>query len=628
MRCLMKRIGTCVREVTHDRLFEMGFETQLTEILHKLPQSRQTLLFSATLPASLVEFAKAGLQDPLLIRLDVEQKISEDLETAFFTVKPAEKHAALLYILQEIIKIPTTANSAPSNSKKRKRGEGGITPHSTLIFVSTKHQVEFITSLLRTAHYSVSHVYGSLDQVARKENVEAFRAGESLLLVVTDVAARGIDIPILSNVINYDFPGEPKIFVHRVGRTARAGQRGWAYSLVALDDAPYFYELVAFLGRRVVMKGTKEVNYTQDLALGSIPRGDLERISEWVTRVVENNSDLNALRNVAAKGHKLYMKTRGTRSGEIMKKAKALVREDGWNLVHPLLGTPPSLRSNIAGERAEYDDARTKLLNSVSAFRPKETIFEIGHKGSKGKSLAADIMRSRRTKITIKADEPVPTTHDMSEDGSPETVALGKGAFRDTENYIAHFQPGNTVQERGYDVHRTENSFAEASKAVMMNLADDDGVTLAPARPKQRWDPKKKNFVRTVNDDDGSGGKVKMIRGESGVKIPATMKSGRFEEWQNAHKTKLGRSGMEEQGPSSRFGSSGRKFKHTKSQAPKAPDRFRDDYETQKKKATEAAKARKEGGELRDVNQIRKLRMLKEKRMKKNARPSKKKGKR
>src|SRR5436190_11160176 len=82
-----------------NRLFEMGFEAQLTEILHKLPQSRQTLLFSATLPASLVEFAKAGLQDPLLIRLDVEQKISEDLETAFFTIKPAEKQAGLLYIL-------------------------------------------------------------------------------------------------------------------------------------------------------------------------------------------------------------------------------------------------------------------------------------------------------------------------------------------------------------------------------------------------------------------------------------------------------------------------------------------------------------------------------------------------
>jgi ATP-dependent RNA helicase DDX54/DBP10 len=260
------------------------------------------------------------------------------LETAFFSIKASEKQAGLLYILQEIIKIPSTSQTAP---KKRKRGDpsSGITPYSTLIFVSTKHQVEFITSLLRKANYSVSHVYGSLDQVARKENVEAFRSGESSILVVTDVAARGIDIPILSNVINYDFSAESKVFVHRVGRTARAGQRGWAYSLITVDDAPYFCELVMFLGRRLFMNGgIGEVNYAKDLALGSIPRADLERIGEWVAYAVGESSELTALKNVAAKGDKLYLKTRGARSGDVIKKAKALVQEEGWNLVNPLLG--------------------------------------------------------------------------------------------------------------------------------------------------------------------------------------------------------------------------------------------------------------------------------------------------
>ena len=82
-----------------DRLFEMGFAAQLTEILHALPQSRQTLLFSATLPKSLVEFARAGLQEPNLVRLDAESKISPDLQSAFFTMKSAEKEGALLHIL-------------------------------------------------------------------------------------------------------------------------------------------------------------------------------------------------------------------------------------------------------------------------------------------------------------------------------------------------------------------------------------------------------------------------------------------------------------------------------------------------------------------------------------------------
>jgi ATP-dependent RNA helicase DDX54/DBP10 len=325
-----------------NRLFEMGFETQLLEILHKLPQSRQTLLFSATLPNSLVEFAKAGLQDPLLIRLDVEQKISDDLETAFFSVKSMEKQAGLLHILQEIVKVPTISALPPPTppSKKRKRSDGvtnEIKPESTLIFVSTKHQVEFISALLKQANYSVSHVYGSLDQVARRENVDSFRSGESLIMVVTDVAARGIDIPILSHVINYDFPSEPKLFVHRVGRTARAGQRGWAYSLVTVDDTPYFIELTEFLGRKIITKAdSKEVNYTKDMALGGFPREDLERSAEWVAQVVGENSELATLKSVATRGEKLYQKTKGSRSGEMVKKAKALVQTEGWNSVNPL----------------------------------------------------------------------------------------------------------------------------------------------------------------------------------------------------------------------------------------------------------------------------------------------------
>ena len=333
----------------------MGFEAQLTEILHKLPHSRQTLLFSATLPASLVEFTKAGLQDPLLIRLDVEQKVSEDLETAFFSIKPAEQQAGLLYILQEIIKVPTSTpqpRQEPPSNKKRKRTEtvrkNGIKPYSTLVFVATKHQVEFITALLRKANYAVSYAYGSLDQTARKENVENFCSGDSSILVVTDVAARGIDIPVLSNVINYDFPSEPKVFVHRVGRTARAGQRGWAYSLVTVDDAPYFVELVDFLGRRLVTNGEKEVNYAKDIALGGILRADVEKFAEWVGNAVGENSELNALSNVAARGDKLYAKTRGAKSAEMVKRGKALVLEPGWSLVNPLLGkSPRDIRADV-----------------------------------------------------------------------------------------------------------------------------------------------------------------------------------------------------------------------------------------------------------------------------------------
>ena len=168
---------------------------------------------------------------------------------AFFSVKQPEKEAALLYILREIIKVPLSSPSSeakidddkPTTEGKRKKKKSQISqyaafPHQTLIFVSTKHHVEYISALLSLAGYECSYVYGTLDQTARKIQINNFRNGKTNLLVVTDVAARGIDIPILENVINYDFVDSSKMFVHRVGRTARAGRRGWAYSLITSDE--------------------------------------------------------------------------------------------------------------------------------------------------------------------------------------------------------------------------------------------------------------------------------------------------------------------------------------------------------------------------------------------------------
>jgi ATP-dependent RNA helicase DDX54/DBP10 len=149
-----------------DRLFEMGFAAQLAEIMVALPTSRQTLLFSATLPKTLVEFARAGLQEPKLIRLD-DSKVSPDLESAFFMLKSGERDAALLYLLDQVIKIPMGETEAakrakePSNSKKRKRDDSNPkdapTPNSTVVFAATKHRVEYLASLLKTAGYSVSY---------------------------------------------------------------------------------------------------------------------------------------------------------------------------------------------------------------------------------------------------------------------------------------------------------------------------------------------------------------------------------------------------------------------------------------------------------------------------------------
>ncbi|KAK3077339.1 ATP-dependent RNA helicase dbp10, partial [Coniosporium uncinatum] len=315
-----------------DRLFEMGFAAQLTEIIHALSTARQTLLFSATLPKTLVEFARAGLQEPKLVRLDTEGKIPADLESAFFTIKSADKEGALLQILQEVIRIPLGETEVvmkmkeqqATNSKKRKRD--GVVPtasdiptaYSTIVFAATKHHVDYLATLLRSVGYPVSYVYGSLDQTARKMQVQDFRTGMTNILVVTDVAARGIDLPHLANVINYDFPSQPKIFVHRVGRTARAGKKGWSYSLVQDGDIPYLLDLQLFLSRKLVLgrEDCGSASFAEDVVAGSLPRDKLESSCEFVNKLLDADGDLAALRDVAAKGEKLYKRTRNSASIE------------------------------------------------------------------------------------------------------------------------------------------------------------------------------------------------------------------------------------------------------------------------------------------------------------------------
>ncbi|KAK6957726.1 ATP-dependent RNA helicase dbp10 [Daldinia eschscholtzii] len=593
-----------------DRLFEMGFAAQLTEILHALPPSRQTLLFSATLPASLVEFARAGLQDPSLVRLDAETKISPDLQSAFFSVKGEEKEGALLHILHDIIKMPTGlpegVQAEPErHSKKRKRGSDAPrgkekpTEHSTIIFAATKHHVEYLQSLLSQSGFAVSYVYGSLDQTARKDQVENFRRGRSNILVVTDVAARGIDIPILANVINYDFPPQPKVFVHRVGRTARAGQRGWSYSLVRDTDAPYLLDLQLFLGKKLVLgkEGKDATNFAEDITVGAPVRSKVETNVEWLNKVLGESEDISALRRVAAKAEKLYLRTRNSASSQSARRAKEIVTSKGWMQLHPIFGD----------ELGDAEDARAEMLAKISGFKPQETIFEIGRSAKAGKNEAADVMKTIRERFgprkSAKDDEVNEEANEAEEmdgidgfDEEDEEMADGAvesdaeldniedqedededsdlevtisnhnkssssnsnkdpiSSFQDSEVFMSYTpRTVNAAEERGYGVHSGSNSqsaaasstgnFVAAARDLTMDLTNDEGAKNfgVPTRARMRWDKKAAKYVARDNDDDGSraqGGK-RLIRGESGVKIAASFQSGRFDKWRRAQR--LGR---------------------------------------------------------------------------------------
>ncbi|KAF9921627.1 ATP-dependent RNA helicase dbp10 [Linnemannia zychae] len=613
-----------------DRLFEMGFEVQLHEILHRLQPNRQTLLFSATLPKLLVDFAKAGLQEPTLVRLDVDTKISKDLEMAFFSVKQQDKEAALLTVLRNVIKLPLDTGVKferdEENPKKRKRPTkeivGAATEHQTIVFVSTKHHVEYISNILIKAGYQVSFIYGSLDQTARKIQIDRFRKGYTNLLVVTDVAARGIDIPVLENVINYDFVDNSKVFIHRVGRTARAGKKGWAFSFVSPEELPYLVDLQLFLARKMVVGSSsdQEPDYTSDIVLGGLPLGQLEDDSEWVKNNVFDDANLQALKGVSVNGYKLYCKSRPSAAVESYKRAKEIVDMDEYAELSPL----------FADSVDQEEKERVNMIASISNFRPAETIFEFGQRGVKGATLASNVMKTRRgvvDKVITKARQMkagltvnlFPT--EAGADGvDNKTTTLGPEAseadlegvfkrtvgpskkrivgessggkkekptsFRDENFYMSHTQQ-DTNTERGYSMVNTNNSFLEQAQHATMDMNGDERETMNRTRNTMKWDAKKKKFVKGLGI--GADNK-KLITTESGNKISASFKSGRFSDWQNKTKTSLPRTGEMEL-PSSKASLAAKRYRHTRQDEAKPLDKLAHDYERKAKRARFEEKA-------------------------------------
>lgn len=343
-----------------DRLFEMGFADQVKDILARLREGRQALLFSATMPRSLADFASIGLAQPQLVRLDVERRLSPDLGLAFFTVRPDDKLAALVYMIREMVP----------------REE------STVVFVSTRHHADFIHQLLAREGVEAAVVYGAMDQTARKIHVAKFRAKRVPVLITTDVAARGIDIPLIDNVVNYDFPPKPELFVHRAGRAARMGRPGTAYSLVLRDEIPYLLDLHLYLGRGVepapeapdaaaveAAKSGAVPAGGDKTVFGSFPPSILEPLQEHLHNAIAAAEDLSGVQRTLTNAYSLYLKTRPAASSESVKRAKGMASEGA----HPLL-LAKAPASRVAGMQSEA--ALADFTQRLKSFRPAATVLE------------------------------------------------------------------------------------------------------------------------------------------------------------------------------------------------------------------------------------------------------------
>jgi superfamily II DNA/RNA helicase len=202
-----------------DRMLDMGFINDIRKIVAKLPAARQTLMFSATMPRAIADLAAQMLRDPAKVAVAPVATTAERIEQRIIHVDRAAKPAILVEVL---------------------RSE---TIDRVLVFTRTKHGADKVTRRLVEAGISAEAIHGNKSQGQRERALAAFRSGKVRTLVATDIAARGIDVDGISHVVNFDLPNVPETYVHRIGRTARAGAEGIAISLCDAEEKAFLRDI-------------------------------------------------------------------------------------------------------------------------------------------------------------------------------------------------------------------------------------------------------------------------------------------------------------------------------------------------------------------------------------------------
>ncbi|MBD3730259.1 MAG: DEAD/DEAH box helicase [Sphingomonadales bacterium] len=218
-----------------DRMLDMGFIPDIEFICSKLPETRQTMLFSATMPPPIAKLAKTFLNNPKRIEVSRAASTNENITAFKVPVKSRQKRETLRWLLR---------NDLVDNA---------------IIFANRKTTVRELNQSLQRHGFASGEIHGDMDQGSRLKELDRFKKGDINILVASDVAARGLDIKGVSHVFNFDTPWHPDDYVHRIGRTGRAGAKGRAFTFVADEDAEAIQNVEKLTGAEVPVFGKKDV---------------------------------------------------------------------------------------------------------------------------------------------------------------------------------------------------------------------------------------------------------------------------------------------------------------------------------------------------------------------------------
>ena len=226
-----------------DRMLDMGFIRDIEKVLKLLPKKRQNLLFSATMPKSIAKLAGSFLNNAVMVDVSPKEMTVDRIEQKIMFLRKADKRRLLVKLIKE---------------QKVERG---------IVFTRTKHGANRLVKQLGQSNLSAAAIHGNKSQGARTRALAGFKDGSIPILVATDIASRGIDVEGITHVFNYDLPNEPESYVHRIGRTARAGRSGIAYAFCDNTESGYLVGIQQLIGKEIPVDSQHEFHF-----IGAIPK--------------------------------------------------------------------------------------------------------------------------------------------------------------------------------------------------------------------------------------------------------------------------------------------------------------------------------------------------------------------